>query len=539
MRALSIAVSGLALVGALLVSPLAGAAAPSPDPHPEDKIAAAQGAGGEAALRAARSLLSAKAPTTARRGVVTHGLDATLALRDLVRLRGTLSKADRATADALLARPTHGPADPGGDGYSTAEATPHCGPAVCVHYVTTTRDAVPAKDTDADGVPNQVERTLAALEHVHTTYVAAGYRAPKPDGLLGGDSRTDVYLADIGKQGLYGYCTTDAPIQPDVWDYWAYCVLDNNYSSREFPTNTPVENLQVTAAHEYFHAIQFGYDIAEDGWFMEGTATWAEDELFDDVNDSVQYLSASPLRQPGIPMDWFGNNHQYGAWSFFRFLTERFLTERYPPEEASVPVLVRDFWERADAAPGAVDEFSSQAIRSVLAERGVDFSHIFSLFGDANRRPARSYAEGRSNDYPSAPLALSRKLKPGQSTGWLKGRMDHLTNRTIRFAPSPRLKARSWRLRLNVDLPPTARGSAATLTIGRRSGGVTTRPLTLDKRGDRKTRVEFSLRAVKYVEVTLTNASTRFDCWRGTRVSCSGIALDDSLRFQVRGTAVR
>lgn len=533
MRALSIAVSGLALVGALLVSPLAGAA-PSPDPHPGDKIAPATGAGGEAALRAARSLLSPKAPTAARRSVASNGSDATLVLRDLVRLRGTLSEGDRDTADALLARPADGPADPGGNGYSTAEAKPHCGPAVCVHYVTTTRDAVPAKDTDADGVPDQVERTLAALEHVHTTYVAAGYRAPKPDGLLGGDSRTDVYLADIGKRGLYGYCTTDEPIQPQIWDYWSYCVLDNDYSSREFPANTPAENLQVTAAHEYFHAIQFGYDLFEDSWFLEATATWAEDELFDDVNDSVQYLSASPLRRPDIPLDWFGNNHQYGAWSFFRFLTER-----HPDEEAGVPVLVREFWERADGAPGAPDEFSSQAVRSVLAARGVDLSHVFSLFGDANRRPARSYAEGRANDYPSAPLALSRKLKPGQSTGWLKGRMDHLTNQTIRLAPSPQLKARSWRLRLNVDLPPTARGSAATLTIGRRSGGVTTQPLTLSKRGDGTTRVQFSLRAVKYVEVTLTNASTRFDCWQGTDVSCGGIPLDERLRFRVRGTALR
>jgi hypothetical protein len=29
----------------------------------------------------------------------------------------------------------------------------------------------------------------------------------------------------------------------------------------------------VTAAHEFFHAIQYGYDVSEDPWLMESTAT--------------------------------------------------------------------------------------------------------------------------------------------------------------------------------------------------------------------------------------------------------------------------
>src|SRR5690606_38134581 len=109
---------------------------------------------------------------------------------------------------------------------------------------------------------------------------------------------------------------------------WAYCVVDNDYSPSEFRSNTPLENLQVTLAHEYFHAVQFAYDFAEDGWFLEATAAWVEDEAFDDVNDNIQYLRAqSPLKQPQISMDKFGGLRHYGAWIFFRFLTER-----YPPE---------------------------------------------------------------------------------------------------------------------------------------------------------------------------------------------------------------
>ena len=83
-------------------------------------------------------------------------------------------------------------------------------------------------------------------------------------------------------------------------------MLDNDYAADEFPTNTPIENLQVTIAHEYFHAVQFGYDIAEDPWFLEATAAWVEDIMYDRVDDNLQYLRQSPLRMPRTPMDTFG-----------------------------------------------------------------------------------------------------------------------------------------------------------------------------------------------------------------------------------------
>ena len=62
---------------------------------------------------------------------------------------------------------------------------------------------------------------------------------------------------------LARYCASDDPTTSR--NAWAYCVLDNDYSPSEFGTrNTPAQNFQVTAAHEYFHAVQFGYDVGED-----------------------------------------------------------------------------------------------------------------------------------------------------------------------------------------------------------------------------------------------------------------------------------
>jgi len=45
--------------------------------------------------------------------------------------------------------------------------------------------------------------------------------------------------------------------------------------------NTPLDNIKVTAAHEFNHAIQFGYDYWEETWLMEATATWIEDDTAD------------------------------------------------------------------------------------------------------------------------------------------------------------------------------------------------------------------------------------------------------------------
>ena len=188
-------------------------------------------------------------------------------------------------------------------------------------------------------------------------------------------------------------------------DTWGYCVLDNDYSKGEFPTNTPKENLQVTAAHEYFHAVQFGYDVSEDGWVMEATATWAEDELYDGVNDNVQYLRSGPMSLPHKSLDQFFQLYHYGAWIFFRYLTERF-----PASDGGMPILVRDLWRRLDDASGGRGEYSLEGVRGVLRKRDLSLTEAFAGFAAANRTPGRSYAEGKANRYPHAPLARAATL---------------------------------------------------------------------------------------------------------------------------------
>src|SRR4051812_34351726 len=112
-------------------------------------------------------------------------------------------------ADIVLARPTDGAPDAFGGDYTVREAAPFCTHAFCVHWVSSTADAPNLADANHNGTPDYVDSVAAELEHVHAVEVhQLGWRDPVPDGTLGGDSRTDVYLKNTS--GLeFGYAATD------------------------------------------------------------------------------------------------------------------------------------------------------------------------------------------------------------------------------------------------------------------------------------------------------------------------------------------
>jgi hypothetical protein len=535
-------IAATAALGLALTLGVAGTAGATEAPGRSDRAQATTAGAGEArqALDAARDVLSGRSPGD------TSGREATMVLRDLFARQGELAGADRAAAEAILARPTA----PGGDGlvaYSVAEAAPVCGPNVCVHYVPTSLDAPDLTDTSpTNAVPDYVDRVLEAMEQVHTTYVAAGYRAPKPDGTAGGDTKTDVYLADIGGQGLYGYCTSDEEVVQDRYDYWAYCVLDDDYSAAEFPTNTPLENMQVTAAHEYFHAVQFAYDAFEDAWFMEATATWAEDEVYDGVDDNLNYLDTGQLGTPSagneaagpqVPLDGAFGMNVYGNWIFFRYLTERF-----PAESGGMPSLVLQMWRNADSTGGvAADQYSLQAVRNAVQQVGPDFGKVYADFADANRRPRSVYDEGAANAYPAAPVWGRATLTAKRPRAIGTVQLSHLTSATALIKPGRGIRGKGWKLRVKLDMASRSSGSRAVVTTYLKNGRTSTKHLSLNAKGVGAKAVPFDGRKVRQVEVTMVNASTRTTCWQDEEspYSCLGIPTDDGLNQEITVVAAR
>ncbi|GAB4002125.1 MXAN_6640 family putative metalloprotease [Nocardioides ultimimeridianus] len=484
--------------------------------------------------------------------------DATLLLRDLRAAYPALSPDQRTQADRILARPGPSDSDPDFPVVYTGTEHEECSTRLplCVHYDLSTEDSTngvdPTDGGDTNKDPDYVDEVLATMEHVWDTYAAAGYRMPLVDsasadnGSLGGMNadQTDIYLGELSRYHLYGFCTSDDPALNTGYAGSAYCVLDNDYAPAQYPGHTQLENLEVTAAHEFFHAVQFSYDFFEDPWIMEATATWAEDELYTSINDNMQYLSygADPIRNPSLPLDTNGdvNLHWYGTWIFFRFLTERLVTEK----SGALPLLIRQIWQRLDASPGAPDMYSIKGVRSALAAHHIDLTRALSRFDLAARHPTRYFSEAAANQYPSAPVATSSSVGPGHLSWSTSFRLLHLSYRVLRLTPKAGTGS-AWHLRLHLDLPAKTRGAAATLWINAASGGTSSRLIALSSTGDATIRIPFGSATVRNVEVEVVNASPRFStCWNGyssaTYYSCyAQHGTDDNLPNAVRATAYR
>ena len=451
--------------------------------------------------------------------------DATLILRDLRAHLRELPPSEQATAQELLARPTDGLRDRGGDGYRVAQRDfrRSCTAHFCVHWVTRSSDAPSLADRNRNRIPDWIDRTKSVLGTVWSAEVGAfGYLRPLSDANSsshrGGNpnGKLDVFVADLGDDRLYGYCASDDPRAGRRVS--AYCVLDDDYSVRQFRTGAHgVGALRVTAAHEFFHAVQFAYDVGEDRWLMEGTATWMEDEVFDGINDNLQYLRSSPLgANPWFPLDLFDPNrrNQYGVWIFFRYLSEQF----------GRPV-VRDIWSRSVGR----SQYSVKAVVAAVESRGTPFNSVFADFGLRNMQPSVYYSEGSSYRRPGVsgtiPLAANEFYAAPQSIP-----MFHFSNDYYTFVP----QSSEATLALNVKTQrafEAAQASALVFFKGvtaatpvRATYDVGTEQLTFPP-------LPFGTDQVEKIVLVLTNPSTRMtNCWRDKTApwfACRGRPADD------------
>ena len=448
--------------------------------------------------------------------------DLTMALRDLAVTAHDLPKNKQDDAKRLLARPTDAqtgnangssfecnPDYPTSFCYEKKEATPYCAQGnVCVHYLKGSQSTYPnaaAPEDDGPGgvwpgtknnnIPDYVEYVGLVMSRIVDRYNAAGYRAPVGDGARGGGDTDDfdVYLADLGKAGYYGYCTTDQLVSGHTTAP-GYCVLDNNYTAREYGTwNTPADNMRVTAAHEYFHAVQFAYDVNESAFFMEATATWAEDEVYTGINDNRQYLPYGPLGHPDRALGSSSGLAPYGAWIFFRHLSET-----WPKEVGKLPVIVRQIWEKAAGGPSSIT-----AIEGVLADRGTNFRDEFARFATRNRRTSAFYSEGSA--YPNAPLWKNFKPTAASRSAAAGPRTNPKSAHTVRFDRTAKLSG-NWKIKLAINLANRT-ADAGYVTVKPVGKAARSTRLSLNASGNQTITTWFGPKT-DWIEVTVVNAGT-------------------------------
>lgn len=527
----TIATAVVAMATALTVLPAQVAAADETTAPSETTPLISTEAEAEQALDTVTELLTDEPAPRARKATPERAerVELTLAMRDLFVALPRLTGEDRERAEQLLARPTDGAGDRLGDGY-TAPSTKRCGDNFCVHYVT----------SGADAPPNAawVGFTLKQMNRVWKHQVRKmGFRKPLSDGPVGrsrngGNGKFDVYLKDVGARGVYGYCVPEYGLRGKKFRGRAisYCVLDNDFARAQFGTR-PKPTLAATAAHEFFHAVQFSYDYLEDRWFMESTATWMEERYADNVNDNRQYLPASQVRMPWIPLDTFTTrgSFQYGNWAFWEYLGTRFGHR-----------IVRDVWTAA-APRGNRNAYAIAALKGQLKRRG-GFERVYRSFASDNLFPGRTYPEGKA--WPQPALAGKVRLTPQRRAARGRVTVNHLAAQHVRVLPDKRMKTRRWALRIRVGGPTRASSPAVVVTVHQRNGKVQRKVVPLNRKGRGATAVPFGRKAVRNVTVTAVNASTRFRCGRRAptadpQYSCQGAPRDDGKVFALRFAAVK
>ncbi len=190
-----------------------------------------------------------------------------------------------------------------------------------IHFASSGSDAPPMAASDAM-TPDWIKTVATTFESIYTYYQNQGYRTPP-------NTPYEVYLKDLAPQGIYGQTTSDVktPASGFPYAFSSWIEIDNDFTNDIYKPSqyTALQSLQITATHEYHHAIQYAYNYYFENWYAEATSTWFEDEIYDSVNQLYSYIDP-----------WFKNSRLafdtdvsknsgggYGRWIFNRYLAEK------------------------------------------------------------------------------------------------------------------------------------------------------------------------------------------------------------------------
>lgn len=197
-------------------------------------------------------------------------------------------------------------------------------------------------------------------------FLGMKFMLPHSDGTLGGDTNLDIYITTDLDPGIGGYAGFSGFVEDTTrQDAYGYLVINNNID---------VRIRRFVVAHEMFHLSQMAYDWWEDMSFMEASATWIADHVFDDENIYWRYFPFFN-QEPYTALDYISlrSPYQYGAGLFTTFLDEK-----YGHSDGD---FIRKIWESSvqddiDNEPDFLDSISAllppgTTMASAYAEFGV------------------------------------------------------------------------------------------------------------------------------------------------------------------------
>ena len=229
-----------------------------------------------------------------------------------------------------------------------------------VHYDIEGKNAPDLTDSDGNHIPDYVDSTLVFLEIAWDSAVSLGYGIPNSDSSKGGSEAVDCYIEELSVEQYYGYTIPDNNGLSGMSS--AYLVIDNNYTDAVYQT-TDYDGLRITTAHEYFHVVQFAYYGGNDAmWWMEQTAVWFENYVWDDINDYLNFTRFL-FKNRDLPIDTFNNTFEYGAALFAFHIAEKYGNDT-----------LRSIWNKLKDEQSAKIDVVGSALPNGLDETLADFA---------------------------------------------------------------------------------------------------------------------------------------------------------------------
>ena len=211
-----------------------------------------------------------------------------------------------------------------------------------------------------------------------------GFKAPR---------NSDKYYIDIYIGNCYAFNEIEnSYVTIDSNSYAGYATA---YSDKTpyFVINPDMslDVLKVTIAHEFFHTVQFAYGLDEGSyeindkntWFLEATAAMIEDEVYDSVNDYINYIG-DYINNTNLSIEYHDENIEYGKVLFARYLREKYGIE-----------FIKKIFENYDTSKTIL-----QKIKDEFVAKGSSFENEMLEFAKWVANKDRFFEEG--NLYPSA-----------------------------------------------------------------------------------------------------------------------------------------
>lgn len=218
-----------------------------------------------------------------------------------------------------------------------------------IAYTTVGEDAVDSVDlygysssdwrkmeNNSNGIPDYIDEVGWALDSCWVTYIERfGLVSP----IISTNNRYQIIVEHQQQSDLYGLTWYNEKSDETAKGYSSFISLRNNWPSSAWKhlgyDTIPKYGIQVTCAHEFFHAIQyamtweitnkFGTLQLDDfplAW-IEGSAVAMEEFVFGDINDYLQYADFY-FTYPGPRMSFFnGSNNVYSNSILMLYLLKK------------------------------------------------------------------------------------------------------------------------------------------------------------------------------------------------------------------------